>query len=90
MWINPIDKLPQVPQDWANHIIYGGSAVLLILVGMSPMWATIILLLAGLIKKTVDYFFEHESLSMCVGKTLVGGIWGATIWLLQISNQLKI
>lgn len=23
-WTNPIDRMPQIPQDWANHIAQGG------------------------------------------------------------------
>jgi hypothetical protein len=79
-WINPLDKLPQVRQDYANHIIYGSFAVILILLGLHPMWATLALVGANGAKKIVDYFKENESLSMCIAKTLVGGIWGATVW----------
>ena len=83
-WINPLDKLPQVPQDWANHIIYGSSAVVLILLGVPAIWATLALIAANGAKKVVDYFKESEPLAMCIGKTLVGGIWGATIWLTKV------
>ena len=24
-FINPLDRVPQIPQDWANHICYGGN-----------------------------------------------------------------
>ena len=24
-WINPLDRVPQVPVDYANHLIYGGA-----------------------------------------------------------------
>jgi hypothetical protein len=24
MWTNPLDKVPQIPVDWANHISQGG------------------------------------------------------------------
>ena len=81
MWTNPLDKLPQVPQDWANHIIYGSSAVVLMLLGVSPLWATLALIGANGAKKIVDYFKESEPLWMCIGKTLVGGLWGFTVLL---------
>ena len=25
-FINPLDRVPQIPQDWANHIVYGGAS----------------------------------------------------------------
>jgi len=24
-FVNPLDRVPQIPQDWANHIVYGGA-----------------------------------------------------------------
>ena len=81
-WVNPLDKLPQVPQDWANHIIYGSSAVILMLLGLSPLLATLALVAANGAKKIVDYYKESEPLWMCVGKTIAGGVWGFSIMLL--------
>ena len=81
-WVNPLDKLPQVPQDWANHIIYGSSSVILMLLGLSPLLATLALVAANGAKKIVDYYKEAEPLWMCVGKTLAGGVWGFSIMLL--------
>lgn len=82
MWTNPVDKLPQVPVDWANHVIYGGAIGLLtLLVIRSSLWATVFVLLLGAAKKLVDYFKEKESVQMCVGKTLVGAVWPASMLL---------
>jgi hypothetical protein len=83
-WTNPLDRLPQVPQDYANHIIYGSSAVVLIACGVPPSIATVALVAANAAKKVVDYFKEGESLSMCIGKSLVGGVWGASVWVMMV------
>ena len=81
-WINPLDKLPQVPVDWANHVIYGGAAgIALMLLGASADSATWALLGVGGLKKAIDFVKEGESLSMCVGKTLAGAIWPASFLL---------
>ena len=88
-WINPVDKLlPKLPQDYANHLIYGGIVVLFMLCGLTALQSTIIVLIAGGIKKAVDYFKEFETLKMCILKTLIGGVWGASILLLQITGKL--
>jgi len=86
-WVNPLDKLPQVPQDYANHLIYGGCAVPLIILGFTPIEATLIMTGANAAKKIVDYFKEAETLTMCIGKTLIGGAWGASIVLLHLLGK---
>ena len=82
-WINPLDKLPQVPSDYANHLIYGGCAVIMIIGGIPAIYATLIMVAANAAKKVVDYFKENETLSMCIGKSLIGGVWGGSILLIQ-------
>lgn len=80
-WINPIDKLPQVPRDWANHVIYGGAIGIAALAAhRTPLWATLFVLALGAAKKTVDYIKEGESYEMCVGKALVGAVWPASFY----------
>jgi hypothetical protein len=32
MWINPLDKVPQIPVDWANHISQGGLGTVAMIV----------------------------------------------------------
>ncbi|MFZ6690214.1 hypothetical protein [Undibacterium sp. SXout20W] len=83
-WTNPLDKVPQIPQDYANHFIYGQALFLIVLLILSRLhvlhsvaiaFAVLTVVSAG--KKIVDYFKEGETLSMCVGKALVtiaGGI----------------
>lgn len=80
-WVNPLDKLPQVPSDWANHVIYGGllgaiSAVLYVAVrnaDVSNAWlfGTAVTFAVTAVKKIVDYHMEIETVEMCVGKTFV-------------------
>jgi hypothetical protein len=81
-----LDDLPQVPQDWANHILWGGAeaSVVVVIIAlltqlggavMTPMaywyWAFALVLLTATVKKVFDYIIEHESLAMCIGKAWV-------------------
>src|ERR1019366_4064679 len=71
-WINPLDKLPQIRQDYANHICYGGfMGLALIIIGFNPLCALLISLLVSGAKKVVDYYKETESFKMCFVKTFV-------------------
>ena len=78
-WINPLDKVPQIPQDYANHFIYGQVLFLVVLfTSHSVLLAFALLSVVAAGKKIVDYHKESEPLSMCVGKTLVtiaGGLF---------------
>jgi hypothetical protein len=71
-WINPLDKIPQLPVDCANHIFYGGvTGLICLFIGFSPLNALLIAFAESAIKKTVDYFKEAESLRMCITKAFV-------------------
>ena len=71
-WINPLDRLPQIRQDYANHIFYGGlTGMIMLFIGFSPLNSLLIALAESAIKKIVDYFKEFEDLKMCVAKTFV-------------------
>lgn len=80
-WINPLDKVPQIPQDWANHLLYGAalgavSAASWCLVFHAPLangwlFGTAVTFVVAMGKKIVDYHMESESVLMCVGKTFV-------------------
>lgn len=79
-WTNPLDRLPQIPQDWANHIVYGGILTAPFLaVGVSHINAALIVLTVSASKKVIDYFKESETLAMCAGKTFVTAAWPASI-----------
>ena len=82
MFTNPLDRLPQVPQDWANHVIYGGVLGMACLPFMPKPVAFDVVLAISAAKKVVDYFYEHETVQMCVGKALVSAVWPLTLWLL--------
>jgi hypothetical protein len=67
----------QIPVDYANHIIYGFILALVIAlftqyfdttpeVGWS--WGYYVTSVVAAAKKSVDYFWEHESVQMCVAK----------------------
>lgn len=81
-----LDDVPQLPQDWANHIFYGGalSSVVVVIIALvaklggayvAPValwyWALSLVLLVATAKKLWDYFYEHETVATCVGKILV-------------------
>lgn len=88
-WINPLDRLPQIPQDWANHIAYGGiSGVALIILGLSSLQALLIMLIVSATKKIVDYFKEFESWKVCLGKTFITVIWPFSIWALHLYGKM--
>ena len=71
MWINPLDKLPQIPQDYANHILYAAIGVVLMLVVFPhPIVLVSAMSTIGVVKKLFDYFKEGESWQMCVGKSI--------------------
>lgn len=82
-WINPLDRVPQVPEDWANHVIYGGAlGVALVLLGFTHGIALLAVFGISAAKKAVDYVKEGETAAMCIGKALVSCAWPLTIWLL--------
>jgi len=83
MWTNPLDRVPQVPQDWANHVIYGGALGMLCLPFTSKLVALAIVFAISAAKKVVDYFKEAESVQICVGKALVSCVWPLSLWLLK-------
>jgi hypothetical protein len=88
-----LDTVPQVRQDWANHVVYGGIlgiAVLCALAAISPqvvdvyhadLWALLAVFLVAAAKKTFDYVYANETLAVCVGKALVTCVWPLSIYL---------
>ena len=91
-WINPLDRVPQIPQDWANHISQGGLwslAVMLFVMALgvsqheASCYAFSLMAFVSVTKKTVDYFKEFESLPVCIGKAIVTVLWPASIYLLS-------
>ena len=81
-WTNPLDRLPQLRQDYANHVVYGGIlGIGLHLVGLSPVAALAVTFVISAAKKIVDYYKESESVSMCVAKTFITCAWPASFLL---------
>jgi hypothetical protein len=79
-WTNPLDRVPQIRQDWANHIVYGGLLGLALLPVLGADFAFAAVLVVSTAKKVVDFFKEDEPLRVCVGKAMVTALWPATIW----------
>ena len=88
VWVNPLDKVPQVPNDYANHIIYGGllgyvtmSALSCFDISHPELYGTLATFLVAALKKVVDYFKEMESVQMCVYKAVITALWPFSIWI---------
>lgn len=92
-WINPLDKLPQIRVDWANHIAQGGlGACVIVLAAVGPFqlsWHQGALIAFGAMstisvtKKVADYLLEHEPWYVCVGKALVTLLWPVSLVLVS-------
>ncbi len=85
-FVNPLDKVPQIPRDWANHIAYGGvlgfgiwAALDLLEVDYPQALATLAVLIVASLKKAVDFVEEGESAGECIGKALVTAVWPASM-----------
>ena len=86
-WVNPLDRLPQIPQDYANHICYGGVLGLaLMLCGLTSLQSMLIVLAVSASKKIVDFFKESETLGMCFAKTFVTAFFPFAFF---VSSYLK-
>lgn len=88
MFVNPLDRVPQVPVDWANHVVYGGALGLVVLAVLEVAHAsdpagsaTAVVFAVAAAKKLVDYLREGESVEVCIGKAFVTAVWPASIWL---------
>lgn len=86
--IDPLDRVPKVPQDWANHVVYGGALGLVCVgifrcIGLPEPGAAGVLsvLIVAAFKKGFDFAEEGESALTCIGKTVVTAIWPATFLL---------
>ena len=96
-WINPLDLLPQIEQDYANHVIYGGALGLAIAgtahaLGVPTEPATFgawigVLGVAGA-KKTLDYILEGESAKVCLDKTVITSVIPWLCWALSGTGVL--
>jgi hypothetical protein len=84
-----LDSVPQLPGGaYVNHFAYGGALGLCIAVILRPWapwqfcWCMAALLVFGFcaVKKVDDYIVKHETLSMCVGKTIVTALLPAIIY----------
>jgi RsiW-degrading membrane proteinase PrsW (M82 family) len=77
-----LDKAPQIPQDYANHIIYAQLLFILSLTITSKNVALLVVAAFSVGKKVVDYYKETEALQMCVSKAVVTFLSGLFLWLL--------
>lgn len=85
-FMNPLDRLPQVPISWANHVIWGG--VLGAAASAAAAWIELpyeldfglgVTLLVAMVKKAVDYAETDETAMECIGKAFVTAVWPATL-----------
>jgi hypothetical protein len=78
--MNALDRAPQVPQDWANHIIWGGAlgasvALAANLVANVPaadawLYGTAASFMACAAKKSYQVATEGQPVNVAIGKTL--------------------
>ena len=85
-FVNPLDKVPQVPQAWANHIIWGAvlGAAFAFMADSADIpdplaFGAAAALIIAIIKKSVDFIETDESAAECIGKAVVTAIWPATL-----------
>lgn len=85
-FVNPLDKVPQVPVDIANHIVFGGILGFVLWMGFDLLdvpyaqaCATEAVLVIASLKKLIDYVFEGETVFVCVGKALITAVWPASM-----------
>lgn len=89
-----LDSVPQVPADYSNHLIYGGllgavcfgSAYHFYPLHQAWQIGAAVPFLLCAVKKVEDYIVKHETLSMCVGKTVVTALLPA---LFLVASYLK-
>lgn len=88
-FMDPLDKLPQVPQAWANHIVLGGvvgAGFSLFANWMdfpdSLEFGAAATLIIATVKKAVDYAETDETAAECIGKAFATAAWPASIALM--------
>jgi hypothetical protein len=87
-WINPLDRLPQVKVDYANHIIYGGFGSIPVALLFNVYYALAFMFVISAAKKIIDYFKEMETLQICVAKTFVSCLWPASFVFIKVFNGI--
>lgn len=87
MKVDVLDRVPQLPPSWANHVFYGfvgGVALMCMLaafgVHRGDMWSFAAVLAVSAAKKLWDRFNEGESWAVCVGKTVVTATVPFAVW----------
>jgi hypothetical protein len=77
---DPLDRLPQIPQDWANHVVYGGAlGIAAQFAGLGAWGAAGAVLTVAALKKAWDWHYEGESIAVCVGKAIATVAWPASM-----------
>src|SRR5690349_9012897 len=87
---NPLDRVPQIRSDYANHVVYGGLGALAfglaawrVLPAVTPHEAALVgfavMGVTAAVKKLVNFFMEGETWYECVGKVLATIAWPASL-----------
>lgn len=95
-FVNPLDQVPQVPADYANHVLYGGGlawfVATVVHLGVYPRLAAhawliafLVVLFVAALKKAVDFHMEGESWRTCLAKTVV--TTAVPAWILALGWQ---
>lgn len=80
-WTNPLDKIPQIPQDYANHMLWSAFGwLILVVLSVNPNLSLTLMIALGIGKKIVDFTMEGESLSICIKKSVISAIGAMIPW----------
>jgi hypothetical protein len=92
---DPLDTLlPQAPRDWANHVLYSALGAFPWLMGWSAgmahpsLFAALVMLLLGGGKKAWDYYHEHETMTVCIAKTIATAAFPLSWVLVELLPRL--
>jgi len=80
--IDKYTKNIQIPQAYANHIVYGGILGLALLPFIGSLYALIVVFIISISKKIFDYFKEKESIKMCVVKSFITAFYPFAIYII--------
>lgn len=97
-WINPLDKIPQLRVDWANHIFWSGiTGTACLFLGaipfhifqvFTPQTAFLIALAQSLVKKSFDYFVGGEGWGICLAKGFISPFFPFAFYVYTLIKHL--
>lgn len=84
-------NLPSLPQDKANHAVYGAAIACAASLILSPWWALLIVVAFGVLKEVSDWWQNrkggHHGVELLDALATIAG--GALVLLPQLKGLLK-